>query len=121
MNREAVSALGTIIGGVAVFATLVYLAVQVRQNTAAINAQSRQTVLAAAQTEIFIRIQHPDLDIAMVQDDVPSIEEQVKINSWLAGTLRAREFSWLQYNQGFIRDEPVSVDFYRAQACWAKR
>ena len=84
MNWEAVSALGTIIGSVAVLVTLIYLAVQVQQNTEAIKAQSRQTVLSAAQAEIFLRIQFPELEIAMTQDDVPTREEQVK-NQRLAG------------------------------------
>ena len=85
MNWEAVSALGTIIGSAAVLLTLIYLATQIRQNTEAIYAQSRQAVLAAAQTEIFIRIHHPEMDIAMARDSVPSQEEQIKINSWLVG------------------------------------
>ena len=37
MNWEAIGAVGEIIGAVAVFATLVYLALQIRQNTAMTN------------------------------------------------------------------------------------
>lgn len=38
MNWDALGAIGEIIGAVAVFATLVYLAVQIRQNTGAVRA-----------------------------------------------------------------------------------
>ena len=36
MNWEAVSALGQIIGALAVLITLIYLAIQLKQNTAAV-------------------------------------------------------------------------------------
>ena len=38
MNWEAVGAIGEIVGALAVFATLVYLATQIRQNTASVRA-----------------------------------------------------------------------------------
>lgn len=38
MNWDALGAIGEIIGAAAVFATLVYLAVQIRQNTGAVRA-----------------------------------------------------------------------------------
>ena len=36
MNWEAIGATGEVVGAVAVFATLVYLAIQIRQNTASL-------------------------------------------------------------------------------------
>jgi hypothetical protein len=36
MNWEAISAVGRLVGAVAVLVTLIYLAVQIRQNTAAV-------------------------------------------------------------------------------------
>ena len=47
MNWEAVGALGQIVGAIAVVVSLVYLAIQVRQNTAAIAAQAAHDALAA--------------------------------------------------------------------------
>ncbi len=38
MNWEAIGAIGEIIGAMAVFLTLVYLALQIRQNTKAVQA-----------------------------------------------------------------------------------
>ena len=43
---EALGNLGDFIGGIAVVATLIYLAVQVRQNTAALRTASRQEIVA---------------------------------------------------------------------------
>ncbi len=42
---EALGNLGDFLGGIAVIITIVYLAVQVRQNTAALRAQSRQEIV----------------------------------------------------------------------------
>ena len=62
MNWEAIGAIGELIGGAAVIATLIYLAVQLRQNTKGIRAQSYYNVLSgknalyrqlAANTELF--------------------------------------------------------------------
>ena len=65
MNWEAVGAIGEIVGASAVFLTLAYLAVQIRQNTKAVRASAldssvtsvmsiRQTILESAElTTIF--------------------------------------------------------------------
>jgi len=44
MNWDAIGAIGEMIGAVAVVATLIYLAAQIRQNTNATQATSRETV-----------------------------------------------------------------------------
>lgn len=46
MNWVAIGAIGELIGGAAVIATLIYLAVQLRQNTKGIRAQSYYNVLS---------------------------------------------------------------------------
>ena len=62
MNWEAIGAIGELIGGAAVVATLIYLAIQLRQNTKGIRAQSYYNVVSgknalyrelAADTELF--------------------------------------------------------------------
>ncbi len=44
MNWEAIGAVGEIVGAVAVVLTLVYLAVQLRQNTAAVSTSTYESV-----------------------------------------------------------------------------
>ena len=46
VNWEAIGAIGELIGGAAVIATLIYLAVQLRQNTKGIRAQSYYNVVS---------------------------------------------------------------------------
>ncbi len=45
MNWEAISAIGELLGALGVLASLIYLAVQIRDNTRSIQAASLQSVL----------------------------------------------------------------------------
>ena len=46
MNWDAIGAIGEILGAIAVFMTLVYLAVQIRQNTASVTTATYDSVMA---------------------------------------------------------------------------
>lgn len=97
--------LGDFIGAIVIVITLIYLALQVRQNTNALHAQSRQGILAAAQADMFAIIENPDVALSLVKTGPLSPEENVKLGLWLTAILRVREFAWLQYRNGVI-DEP---------------
>jgi hypothetical protein len=104
MSLQEFSYLADILGVVAVIASLIYVARQVRQNTAAIYAQSRQAVLTASQTEIFAEMDNPDVVTSILKSGPLTPEEQIRLNSWLFALMRAREFSWLQHGNGAIDD-----------------
>ena len=89
---------------VAVVGTLIFLAVETRQNTAALYAESRQSVLAASHSELFVIVENPDLLLSVTSGDPLTEEQQVKLGAWLAASMRSREFSWLQYRDGIIDD-----------------
>jgi hypothetical protein len=67
--------LGEFIGAIVIVATLIYLTLQVRQNT---------ILLAGMKTEPL------------------TTEEHIRLGFWLAGSMRSREFAWLQYGKGVI-------------------
>ncbi len=96
--------LGEFIGAIVIVATLIYLAMQVRQNTNALHAQSRQSVLSSAQAGLFAMMENPDIHLSIVKTDSLTPTEHVRLHFWLAAFMRLREFSWLQYRQG-ITDE----------------
>ena len=75
---------------------------EVRQNTNALYAESRQAVLTAGQNELFVLVENPDLLLSVTRGDPLTEAEQVKLGAWLAATMRAREFSWLRYRDGII-------------------
>ena len=102
MNRSKLADLSEIISSVAIVITLVYLTVEMNQNTNAMNAQTRQAVMESAQTELFVLMDNPDLSISMTKSDPLSAEEQVRLDNFFTASLRSREFSWLQYQDGSI-------------------
>lgn len=61
MTIQDWGSIGELIGGVAVIATLIYLAAQIRQNTAMITAQTVQASVDATQRVLLYRTEHPEL------------------------------------------------------------
>jgi hypothetical protein len=102
--------LGEFIGAIVIVATLIYLAMQVRQNTNALHAQSRQAIVSAAQTEIHKLMENPDILKAFAEAGSLTSEEQAKIGCWLGAAMRVREFSWLQYQNGVIDEAQWSTE-----------
>ncbi len=91
-----------ILTSIAVLVTLVYLAVEINQNTEALHGQTRQSVLEASQAELFKLADRPELAINFVKDGPLSEAESVELHMFLLATMRLREFSWLQYMNGTI-------------------
>lgn len=61
MTLQDLGAIGELVGAVAVFASLIYLAMQIRQNTAMITAQTVQAAVDATQRVLLQRAQDPAL------------------------------------------------------------
>lgn len=61
MTIQDLGAIGELVGGIAVIATLIYLAMQIRQNTAMITAQAVQASVDATQRTLLFRVEHPEL------------------------------------------------------------
>lgn len=102
MKLEKVSALAEITSSVAILVTLVFLTVETRQNTNALNAQTRQTILSSSQSELFMLFQNPDVVTALTRPGPLTPEENIKIDTFYTAAMRAREFSWLQYQNHLI-------------------
>ncbi len=111
MSLEYIANLAEVVGVILVIASLIYVAKQLRQNTNAIRAQSRQSVLTASQAELFMTIEQPSITVSIGNSDSLSEEEQVSVASYLFAIFRAREFAWLQHNNGVIDDTQWSTEF----------
>ena len=61
MNWDAVGAVGEIVGAVAVFATLVYLSIQIRQNTKSVRASALDASITALSAIRQSTYENPDL------------------------------------------------------------
>ena len=80
---ETLGNLGDFVGGIAVVFSLVYLAVQIRQNTNAVRASSWQSVVAGArsvnQGKADPQVQR-SLAIGLRSDVFPTFEDQARFN-----------------------------------------
>ena len=108
---------GEFVGAIAVVATLVYLAVQVRHskdslqaNTAALTAQTRQAAMETATSELLHLTTMPDLAIALGGAKPLTDRDHVQLDSFLAASMRGREFSWLQHAAGTIDESQWATD-----------
>ena len=113
-----------IIAAVAVIASLIYVAKQLRQNTDALVAQSRQSLLAGSHSELSFEIENPEMVTCMLGNDDPPPEQQVKVHAWMCMVFRAREYAWLQYRNGVIDESlwntevAVMLFFFDSRMCF---
>jgi hypothetical protein len=106
MNEKLLSKLSSIaeiISSVAVLGTLVYLAVQTRQNTEAIQAQVRAVLLATDTELIYKNMEYPELVLS--RNNPQTEQEKVLITSHILVMLRQRENYWIQYRNGVLDEE----------------
>ncbi len=93
MTIQDLGALGELLGSVAVLATLIYLALQTRQNTAAIGAQLDAARLSAVQELNLAAATSPELLETLNGDRVePLTIEQARLNHFW--TARFFQLSW---------------------------
>ena len=106
MTMLDLATLGQILSSLAVLITLVYLAIEVKQNTAALHAQTRQALMTGSQSELFQVIEHPDIHINFIKkSNEISPEEYIRLHGFLTALMRAREFAWLQYQNDIIDED----------------
>ena len=110
MDTSKLADIAEIVSSVAIIVTLIFLTVEVRQNTEALHAESRQSVLTSAQVELFALVEDPNILISMVKPNALTPQEHVKLHSFLVAVMRAREFSWLQYKNGIIDERQWSTE-----------
>ena len=108
VNWEAIGALGEWAGALAVIATLVYLAIQVRQNSAGIQATAE--LEASGRLAQFVTRISTDQNMRRIWEDVSDGKELPEEDSrdyvWLmAEFFHMSEGIYIQYSRGFLSDE----------------
>jgi hypothetical protein len=94
----------SLFANIGVLAGIGFLAYEIRQNTDATHAQTREAILVATQSELEAVREDPNLIHSITKDDQLNADEQIKLYTWLVSALRVREFSWLQWRNGVIDD-----------------
>jgi len=126
MNWEAAGAIGEIVGAVAVVLSVLYLALQIRQNTRVVQGATIQGITETGQREnrwssdmasVFIK--------AIESPGSMSSLETFQMGEWLTAAMIARQNEYLQYQRGLLDQEMwdasvgivrsiMSVDFSRS-------
>ncbi len=113
MNWEAISAVGEIVGAIAVVATLMYLAKQIRQSTAMMEAEMSQNRAEAAMGEaraLYNSDYMPELLVAVRKGEPLTDLQAERFGHWFRGFNRRQDNLLRQYRQGLLTDEiPRSV------------
>jgi hypothetical protein len=109
--------IGDFIGGIGVVVTLLYLAVQIRQNSRTVKAASAQAMLSSlAQTLSSLGASSQAARVFVIgQTDVDQLtdDEQAQFALWLLGWFRILEQAYYQYRLGGL--DPVLWDGHAAQ------
>ena len=107
-NWGAIGAVGEILGAIAVFASLIYLAVQIRQNTQTTRSAARQAISESVmalpmnfiQTDEFVKAFN-----AKVHGEQLDRDQALKLEAFSYLTLRSWENIHYQYRSGMLDDE----------------
>ena len=102
MKLEKISAAAELVSSIAIVMTLGYLAIQTRQNTTAIQATVRQSMLADDLEIIRQQIDYPNATPARFGGSDLSDQDLIELNSTLLALVRVRENQWLQHQNGVI-------------------
>ena len=114
MTLEQYAYIAEIIGVILIIASLVYVARQLRQNTDAQLATSRQATLESDLNMLSDLLQSPELYLRSLSGELTAVEE-FQFEIILVRFLRIREFAWIQYRSGVL-DEPTWQSYMRPAA-----
>ena len=116
MNWEAIGAIGEVVGSLAVIASLLYLAIQVRSNSAIARAESQRELLditpimgMTASNPALVRT----IQAALTDFDQLSKADQAQFHSW-AHVLCAKIESAFRMHQAGMMEEASFIAYRRA-------
>jgi len=102
MSWDALAAIAEALGAVAVLASLVYLATQVRQNTQMMKSSIRQQLTATSQDVIFKGIDLADVVAKAASGETLAASEQIQLNQLHRAALRGLEDFAYQNQHGLL-------------------
>lgn len=105
MNWEAGAAIAEIVAALAVIASLIYLAAQVRQNNELLRSGSRQALVTNDVTSLSANFQNADVFARYIAEEKLSAEDQLRLSFMFALDLRNREFEYFQYTNGLLDEQ----------------
>lgn len=126
INWTKWSSIAEIVSSVAIVATLIYLTIQTEQNSDAIIASSRNTVLESDLQLLGGVLAYPDIDVAFEKPKLTR-DEMGRLANWLIGMARSREHQWFQFRDGLLDEQlweayltglTLNISYPRTRAWW---
>ena len=109
MSWAKLSAVGEILSSIAILVTLVYLMIEIQQNTDALQTSARQATLQGDVEILLSAVDDPSLRINGWKEELTEAES-VQMSAYLFAAMRIREHDWLQYQAGAL-DEATSATY----------
>lgn len=110
MNWTRLSSIAEILSSVAVLVTLVFLTVEMQQNTAAVRAGSLDATLSVDLQHLYSIVDEPELWFMYYKEDL-SDSEKIRLFHFLAAFTRMAERNWRQYQTGAL--DPTDWETYQ--------
>ena len=105
MTWQIGTAIAEILAAAAVIASLIYLAIQIRQNNELLRSESRQALVTNDITSLSANFQNSDVFARYVAEDELSAEDQLRLSFMFALDLRNREFEYFQFTHGLLDEQ----------------
>ena len=110
MDWTKTSSIAEILSSVAVLVTLVFLTVEMQQNTAAVRAGSLDATLSVDLQHLYSIVDEPELWFMYYKEEL-SDSEKVRLFHFLAAFTRMGERNWRQYQTGAL--DPSDWEAYQ--------
>lgn len=106
MNWEAIGAIGEVAGAIGVIVTLLYLSIQVRQNSKMMKANSKQSISDASQQLIYRMADEADVMEKLLFNDDANVTPVERRKAWFLcrAMLRGYESQIYQHEVGLLDD-----------------
>jgi hypothetical protein len=109
MTIEELGSIGELIAAVATLGTLIYLALQIRQNTASTKIVASQSILNSLNQALHIASSSPQAAKATIlgQTDYASLseDEQAQFIVWIFSWFRVLEQAYFYYEKGYLEED----------------
>jgi hypothetical protein len=108
MNLTRLSAIAEITSSIAVLVTLVYLTIEIQQNTQVLEANSRQAALENGTAQLQLAVNVPEIWLSTVNPNLTD-SEKVRLSAFLFAVVERGRTNWRQYRAGAM-DEASWLD-----------
>jgi hypothetical protein len=117
VNWEALGAIANLLAAIGVIATLIYLSIQIRQNTKAVRSSSVQNLVQSLSTTAQAVVENESMIPLLLKANTGastlSEEERTRLHFWFIMTFRRFEGVYFQRDLGFV-DAAVIEGFERS-------